>query len=331
MKDQTIGVLDSLISRAKAKKRATIAYAETNDPRVISATQMCVKENLCTIALVGSRKQIERDLDAMALKKVIIYDPAESDLTASLAEQFYEMRKHKGVTPEMAQQQMQDPMYFACMLLSAGKVDGLVAGAVLKSADVMRPAFQIIRSKPNINKVSSCFLMEDKRTVGGAVIFADCGVIPHPTADDLADIALASSVTAKILLNEEPRVALLSYSTNASKTDDETILKVKEALQKVKNSDKTLVVDGEMQADVALCAETAKRKMPGGKICGNANVLVFPDLDAGNIGYKLVQQFSGARAIGPILQGLNKPVNDLSRGTTAEEIFLQTAITILQI
>ena len=269
--------------------------------------------------------------------KVEVVDmESEASLTDKLVASLVELRKNKGMTEELARKTLNAPIYYGSMMLQEGLVDGIVAGCVLHSADVMRPVFQIIKQKKEISKVSSCFLMElpegSKLGKDGVMFFADCAVIQYPNAEELASVALSTADTARKLYGFEPKVAMLSYSSNLKgETTDQSILNIKEAVKIVRNTDKNLVIDGEIQADAAILEDVSERKYPNNLLQGKSNVLVFPDINAGNIAYKLVQHITGKRAVGPIMQGLNKPVNDLSRSATAEEIYLTTAITLLQI
>ena len=328
-------VFNGLIERAKQYSGKTICFPEGEEKRVVEAIEMVVKNNLCKVITFASNDVKEKLYSKKALEQITIIDASlETEQSKELANALYELRKEKGLTQEMAESLIKQPMYYSCMLLKQGLADGIVAGAVLHSADVMRPAFQIIKQKKNILKASSCFLMEmpEGSSLGenGFMIFADCAVVQYPTAEELAGIALASRDSAKALCGINPRIAMLSYSTNASKTDDEVLLRIKKAVELFKEQDSETIIEGEIQADASILPEVAQRKSPNGVLGGKANVLIFPDINAGNIGYKLVQHFTKTRAVGPIIQGLNKPVNDLSRGATSEEIYLTTAVTLLQ-
>ena len=272
----------------------------------------------------------------MALKNITFIDTSvANEKSAEYASVLYELRKAKGMTEERANELVKDKLTYAMLMIKTGDADGVVSGAITHTADVLRPAFQIVKVKPGISKVSSVFIMESpdglKYGENGFLIFADCGVNPNPTDEDLAEIAILSSETAKKLCGMNPRVALLSYSTKSGdEMTDENVCKVKRAVEILKQKAPELEVDGELQSDAALVESVAKIKAPNSKVAGHANVLIFPDLNAGNIAYKLVQRLAGVQAVGPILQGLNAPVNDLSRGTSADEIVLCMAITTLQ-
>jgi phosphate acetyltransferase len=245
---------------------------------------------------------------------------------------FYELRKSKGITEEQALQTCQDPLYLGCLMVKNGDADGEIAGARGTTADTIRPAFQILKTQPGVKVVSGAFLMfTPAKQLGenGFLVFADCAVNPCPTADELAQIAISTAQTAKNIAGIEPRVAMLSFSTKGS-AKHELVDKVTEALQKAKALDPTLTIDGELQLDAALIPSVAETKAKGSNVAGKANVLVFPDLQAGNIGYKLVERFSGADAVGPILQGLAAPVNDLSRGCKVQDIIQMIVITANQ-
>lgn len=326
---------NDLIERAKKFNKKTICFPEGEEKRVLGAVEMIVKNNSSKVVVLGNKAKIQKLLPESVFNAIVVTDPTKSSPEQKeLAQKLFELRKEKGLTQEMAEKLITQPMYYACMLLKEDKVDGVVAGSVLHSADVMRPAFQIIKQRKDIIKASSCFIMEmpedSEFGENGFMIFSDCAVNPYPTADELAGIALASRDSAKKLCNIKPRIAMLSYSTASTNTDDENILKIKKAVEMFKALDNKTVIEGEIQADAAILPDVAKRKSPNGTLKGKANVLIFPDINAGNIAYKLVQHITGKRAVGPIIQGLNKPVNDLSRGATAEEIYLTTIITLLQ-
>jgi len=328
-------VFDKLIERAKQTKKRII-LTETEDDRIIEAAAKAADIDLCKVILLGKEKELASRFTPKMLKNIEFVDVSENNLKKDIyANTLYELRKEKGMTEEQAKQQVNNKLVYAMLMLRLGDADGVVSGAINHTADVLRPAFQIVKTKPGIKKVSSVFIFEspDANVFGenGFMVFADCGVNPNPNDEDLAEIALLASETTKKICGITPRVALLTYSSKSGEEmQDENVCKVKRALKIIKAKDPKLIVDGELQADAALVKSVADQKAPGSPLEGRANVLIFPDLNAGNIGYKLVQRLAGVKAVGPILQGLNQPVNDLSRGTSADEIVLNMAVTILQ-
>lgn len=327
-------VFELLTGKAKHTNKKII-LTETEDSRIIEAAKKAADMDLCKIILLGSREELENNFTESQLKNITFVDVSKSsEKKNEYANLLYELRKNKGMTEEMAQEQVSNKLIYANLMLRAGDADGLVSGAITHTADVLRPAFQIVKMKEGINKVSSVFIMESPNEnygENGFLVFADCGVNPNPTAEELAEIAIVSSETAKSLCGMTPRVALLSYSTHSGdEMKDPNVVKIKEALKIVKEKSPDLIIDGEIQTDAALVPEVAEIKCPNSVLKGKANVLIFPDLNAGNIAYKLVQRLAGVHAVGPVLQGLKKPVNDLSRGTNADEIVLCMAITIIQ-
>lgn len=332
---QTYNVFDSLVARAKGSGK-TIVLPEGEDDRAINASIIATKAETCHVVLLGAVDKILPKIPVRMRSKITIIDPRDQiEKCKEFANILFELRKHKGMTIEVAKEQVKTPMVFATLMLYCGEADGVVAGIIMPTADVVRPAFQIIKTRAGVSKVSSAMILEVPKGApfgeNGVLVFADCGVIPNPTSEDLADIATVSALSAKSLCGINPRVAMLSYST-LSKTDtgNESVEKVKNAVKLIKQRQPKLVVDGEIQADAALVPEVAKLKCPGSVVKGCANVLVFPDLNSANISYKLVQRVAGVRAVGPLLQGLNKPVNDVSRGATAEEMAQVMAVTVLQ-
>lgn len=327
-------VFDKLIEKAKHTGKRII-LTETEDERVLTAAGKAAEMDLCKVILLGKKENLASNFSNVALENISFIDISEKNETLEkYVNLLVELRKNKGMTEEIAREQIKNKLVYAMLMLKSGDADGVVSGAITHTADVLRPAFQIVKMKSGVSKVSSVFIMEspsDSYGENGFLIFADCGVNPNPTDEDLAEIALLSSETAKVICGMEPRVALLSYSSKSGdEMKDENVCKVKRAFELIKQKAPTLVVDGELQADAALVESVAKLKSPNSPVNGRANVLIFPDLNSGNIAYKLVQRLAGVKAVGPVLQGLNSPVNDLSRGTTPDEIVLCMAITILQ-
>lgn len=334
-KIKTHDVFEGIVSKAQSSGMR-IVLPEGNDDRVIEAAEKAAILNICKVIIIGDREVLETKFSKKALNNIEIMDIAtEGKKVEMYSKTLYELRKAKGMTEDQAIDLVRDPMYFATMMLHSEDADGIVAGAVYESAEVMRPAFQIIKTTPEISKVSSAFIMEvpEGKPFGenGLMVFADCAVNIDPTDQELAEIGVLSAKLAKTICDINPRVAFLSYSTKGDPdVEEEKIQKVKRAFKIARRMDASLVMDGEVQADSAIVPSVAEKKCKGSVLEGKANVLVFPDLNAGNIGYKLVQRIAGVKAVGPILQGLRKPINDLSRGTVADEIVLVMAITALQ-
>ena len=324
-----MGVIDSIRARAMQNKK-TIVLPEGNDERVVKAAAIAQKEGFAKAVLLGKKEDIEKF--GIDLEGVCIVDPATSEKRAAYAEMLYEIRKNKGMTIEEANKLLDKPTYFGTMMVKSGDCDGMVCGAVTSTQDVWRPVLQIIKTRPGIKVASSCFVMEVPNCEmgnNGTFIFADCALNPNPTAEELAEIAIAAADSAKVLCEMEPKIAMLSYSTLGS-GKGECVDKVTLATKIAKEKAPELDLDGELQADAALVASVAAKKCPDSKVAGQANVLVFPDLNAGNIAYKLVQRLAKAEAIGPISQGVALPVNDLSRGCSAEDVANVVAITAIQ-
>ena len=325
----------AIIDKIKAKAKANVKHIvlpEGEEIRNIQAAAMIVEQGLAKLTLLGNPDKVKEVAVGVNLEGVAIIDPATSEKSAEYANMLFEIRKAKGMTEEQAANLVKDPMYYGVMMVKAGDADGLVSGAIHSTGDMLRPALQIIKSKPGIKTVSSCFLMEcPNKAYGddGVMIFADCAVNIDPDAEQLANIALGAADSARALAGIEPRVAMLSFSTKGSAKHD-NVTKVQEATRIAKEMAPDLMLDGELQLDAAIVEKVGQLKAPGSKVAGHANTLVFPDLGAGNIGYKLVQRLAGAEAYGPILQGIAKPCNDLSRGCSAEDIVATVAITACQ-
>lgn len=326
----------SQMIREKAKKNPkVIVLPEGEEPRMIKASETIIKEGFANLIFLGKEEKIKSMAKNMGIdfsEKIEIINPNNSDKIKKYAETYYQLRKNKGINLDEAYQLLKDPLYFGALMVYHGEADGLVAGSINATGDVFRPALQTIKTAPGIQIVSSCFIMvvpDCPYGDNGVIVFADCAINPEPNAEQLADIAIASAETGKILVGIEPRVAMLSFSTKGS-AKHPLVEKVVEATKIAKEKKPDLLIDGELQADAALIPSIGERKAPNSKIAGKANVLIFPDLQSGNIAYKLVERLAKAKAIGPISQGMRKPINDLSRGCSAEDIVNVVAITVLQ-
>ena len=325
----------AIIDKIKAKAKADIKHIvlpEGEEIRNVQAAVMIRDQGLAKLTLLGNPAKVKEVAAGADLTGIDIIDPADSDKAPLYSATLYDLRKAKGMTEEEAAKKVADPMYYGIMMVKLGDADGLVSGAIHSTGDMLRPALQVIKSKPGMKTVSSCFLMEcPDKSFGdnGVMIFSDCGVNIDPDAEQLANIALGAADSARSLAGMEPRVAMLSFSTKGSAKHD-NVTKVQEATRIAKEMAPDLMLDGELQLDAALVEKVGQLKAPGSKVAGHANTLVFPDLDAGNIGYKLVQRLAHAEAYGPILQGIAKPCNDLSRGCSAEDIVATVAITAVQ-
>ncbi len=326
-------LLESLKEKAKKNPRR-IVLAEGEEPRTVKAATIITQEKLAKVVLIGNRARIEavakeQGVDVTAIPSI---DPETSPSFEEFAQTYYELRKAKGMTIEEARKLMKDTVYYGTMMVYKGEMDGLVSGALHSTGDTIRPALQTIKTRPGINIVSSSFVMivpDCEYGDKGMFIFADCAVMPNPTDQELAEIAIASAETGRVLCGMEPRVAMLSFSSYGS-AKHEFVDKVKRAVALAKEKAPDLKIDGELQADAAIIPKVGKSKAPASPIAGQANVLIFPDLQSGNIAYKLVERLAKAQAVGPILQGIAKPINDLSRGCSVDDIVHLVAITSVQ-
>ena len=328
-----MSVLDSIKEKAKADVKH-ILLPEGSEERTVQAARIITDEKIAKVTLLGDEEEIKKVAEKfnVCLCGIDIINPLTDPDFEHYANGFYELRKAKGMTPEKARETIQNTLFYACMMIKEGKADGMVSGAINTTGNTLRPGLQIIKMAKGINTISSCFIMEiPNKEYGdnGLMLFGDCAININPNPDELASIAIATANTAKTLLGMDPKVAMLSFSTKGS-AKHENVDKVTAALAKVKELAPDLDVDGELQADAAMVPKVAALKAPGSKVAGHANVLIFPDLQAGNIGYKLVQRLAGAEAVGPVSQGFAKPINDLSRGCSIADIVSVVAITAVQ-
>ena len=323
--------IDTIKDKARSDKRK-IVLAEGEELRTIKAANMIVEEGICDVVILGNEENIKKIAGDISLDGVEIIDPQKSELTKDFANTFYEMRKAKGMTEEVALETMKNPLYYGVMMVEKDLADGMVAGAVNSTANVLRPSLQILKTAPGTKLVSAFFLMvvpNCEYGENGIFVFADSGLCENPDADAVSEIAISSAKSFTDLVGAEAKVAMLSYSTYGS-AKSELVEKMQLATKLAKEKRPDIKLDGELQLDAAIVPSVGKSKAPGSDIAGEANVLVFPDLNAGNIGYKLVQRLAKAEAYGPVTQGIKKPVNDLSRGCTAEDIVGVVAITCVQ-
>lgn len=322
--------MQEIIDRAKANKQR-IVLPEGTEERTLKAADRLAADGVANVILIGNPSEIKKLAEQFKLSnidKTTIVDPVNNEKKQIYANLLFELRKNKGMTAGQAEKLTEDPLYLGCLMIKNGDADGEIAGAQNTTGDVLRPALQIIKTAPGISVVSGAFLMftkEKEYGKDGLLVFADCAVMPNPNARELAEIAVATAQTTRSIVGVEPKVAMLSFSTKGS-AKHELCDKVIEATRLAKEMAPDLKIDGELQADAALVASVGSSKAPGSPIAGQANVLVFPNLECGNISYKLVQRLGNAEAVGPILQGMAAPVNDLSRGCSVDDIYKMVAI-----
>lgn len=328
-------LINSIIARAKSDKQR-IVLPEALEERTLTAADRALADDLAEIILLGNPDEIHAQADKLGLHhigKATLIDPATSDKAEKYAQLLFELRKKKGMTLEEARKKVLDPLYFGCLIIQSGDADGQISGALSTTSDTLRPALQIIKCKPGVTCVSGAMLLITQAPEfgeNGVLVVGDVAVTPVPDAAQLSEIAICTAQTARSVAGfSDPRVAMLSFSTKGSATH-EVVDKVVEATRLAQEQDPTLQIDGELQMDAALVPGIGAKKAPGSKIAGRANVLIFPNLDVGNISYKMVQRLGHAEAIGPILQGIARPVNDLSRGCSVEDIYRMIAITACQ-
>ncbi len=327
-----MGIIDKIKDRARQGNK-TIVLPESMDERTFKAAEVILKEGIANIIIIGTAEEIKKNSAGCDISKAVIIDPNTYEKTQKYEDLFVELRKSKGLTHEEARKIMlSDYAYYACLIIKAGDADGMVSGACHSTADTLRPSLQIIKTKPGTKLVSAFFLMEVPDCEygnEGVFVFADSGLVQNPNPEELASIAVSSAESFRFLTKSEPKVAMLSHSSKGSAKHPD-VDKVAEATRIAKELAPQFEIDGELQLDAAIVPEIGKSKAKDSKVAGAANVLVFPDLDAGNIGYKLVQRLAKAEAYGPMCQGISKPVNDLSRGCSWQDIVGVVAITAVQ-
>ena len=324
--------IDDIKARAKADKK-TIILPESMDRRTFEAAAEILADDIADIVIIGTEEEVAKNSEGLDISKATIVNPFTNEKTETYINEFYELRKAKGMTPEQAKESLLgDYMYYACMMVKMGDGDGIVSGACHSTANTLRPSLQIIKTKPGTKLVSAFFVMvvpDCDMGENGTFVFGDCGLNQNPNAEELAAIAGSSAESFELLVGKKAQVAMLSHSSMGSAKHDD-VTKVVEATKIAKEQYPQFAIDGELQADAAMVPSIGESKAPGSSVAGHANVLIFPDLDAGNIGYKLVQRLAKAEAYGPMCQGIAKPVNDLSRGCSYKDIVGVIAITAVQ-
>lgn len=324
--------IETLKERAK-KDIKTIVLPESEDIRVLEAARKITDEGFAKVVLIGEREILQNVAGEIDISDIEVINPLTSEKIEKYINDFYELRKAKGMTLEKAAETLKDNIYFGTMMIKEGDADGLVAGSICSTSDTLRPSLQIVKTAPNVKLVSAFFLMQVPNCElgeNGMFLFADCGLNPNPNAEELSEIAISSANTWKQIVGTTPKIAMLSYSSHGSAPLTDATSKVIEATKLVKEKVPDLIVDGELQLDAAIIPSVATKKAPESELKGNANILIFPDLNAGNIGYKLVERLAKANAYGPVTQGIAKPVNDLSRGCKSDDIVGVVAITAVQ-
>lgn len=320
------------VRETAAKDIKTIVLPESTDPRVLEAARKVTDQGFAKVVLIGNREELQ-SIACFDISDIEVVNPENSENFEKYVQAFYELRKAKGMTEEKARETMKNNIYYGTMMIKQGDADGLVAGSICSTADTLRPSLQIIKTAPNVKLVSSFFVMQVPNCElgeNGMFLFSDCGLNTNPNAEELSEIAISSANTWKQLIGTEPKVSMLSYSSLGSAPLTEMTEKVIEATKLVKEKMHDLAIDGELQLDASIVPSVGAKKAPESKVAGKANILIFPDLNAGNIGYKLVERLAKAEAYGPITQGIAKPVNDLSRGCKADDIVGVVAITAVQ-